>query len=391
MDLLEYQGKKIFDSFDVPIPRGKPAKTPQKARQVAEALLNEMTGTKRVVVKAQVRVGGRGKAGGVKLAATPDEAQAVAAQILGMDIKGHKVLEVLVEQADREIAAEYYLSFMLDRGAKCYLGMCSAKGGMDIEAVAAEQPEFLARVNIDPLVGLQPSHVRALLFGGRIPAEHHKALTPLIKKLFTAFVETDADLVEVNPLVVFSDGVAAALDAKVSLDENAEYRQPWIGKFKDLKALPKQERAAKEKGLGNFVSLDGTVGIIGNGAGLTMSTLDVVAQAGGTPANFLDIGGGANAAVMANAIEVILKERRVKSLLVNIFGGITRCDEVAKGIIAAIDQLGGLRAPLVVRLDGTNADEARALIRKAAHPKVHTAETMLGAAEKAVELAGKKR
>jgi succinyl-CoA synthetase beta subunit len=385
VDLLEYQGKKIFDAYDIGIPQGKPAKSPAKARAIAEQL------GARVVVKAQVRVGGRGKAGGVKLANTPQEAEAAAGQILGMDIKGHKVREVLVEKADREIVAEYYVSFMLDRGAKSYLGMCSAKGGMDIEAVAVEEPTFLARVHIDPLVGLQPSHVRGLLYGGKIPAPHHKALTPLIGKLFTAFVETDADLVEVNPLCVFGDGTAGALDAKVSLDENAEFRQPWIERFKDLKDLPKQERAAKEKGLGNFVSLEGNVGIIGNGAGLTMSTLDVVAQAGGTPANFLDIGGGANAEVMANAIEVILAEKRVKSLLVNIFGGITRCDEVAKGIIAAVDKLGGLRVPVVVRLDGTNAEEGRRLLLEAKHPKVHAAETMLGAAERAVELARSKK
>lgn len=381
MDLLEHQGKKIFASFGVEVPEGKAAKSPATAGKVAQKLPG------RVVVKAQVRAGGRGKAGGVKLASTPAEAEQLATEILGMDIKGHKVKEVLIEDASREIAAEYYLSFMLDRGAKAYLAMCSAKGGMDIETVAEEEPEYLARVHIDPLVGLQSSHIRRMLFGGKIPTEHHKALSPLIEKLYQAFIETDADLVEVNPLVVFKDGRAAALDAKVTLDENAAFRQPWVEKFKDLKWLPKQERLAKEKGLGNFVSLDGNIGIIGNGAGLTMSTLDVVAQAGGSPANFLDIGGGANAQVMANAIEVIFKERRVKSLLVNIFGGITRCDEVAKGILAAIDTLGGLRVPVVVRLDGTNAEEGRRILREAAHPKVRTAETMLGAAEEAVKLA----
>lgn len=380
MDLLEHQGKKIFASYDVPIPSGKSVTTPASARKVAE----QLGGT--VVVKAQVRVGGRGKAGGVKLASSPAQAEQIATDILGMDIKGHTVREVLVEKAG-EIAAEYYLSFMLDRGAKQYLAMCSVKGGMDIEAVAAKQPKFLARVHIDPLVGLKPSHVRRLLFGGQIPAEHHKAVGALITTLYRCFIETDADLVEVNPLVVMADGSAVALDAKVSLDENAEYRQPWIGRFKDLRSLPRQERAAKEKGLGTFVALDGTVGIIGNGAGLTMSTLDVVAEAGGTPANFLDIGGGANAEVMANAIGVILAEERVRSLLVNIFGGITRCDEVARGVLDAIETLGDLRVPVVVRLDGTNAEQGRKLLREAKHPKVVSAQTMLEAAEKAVALA----
>src|ERR1041384_2586848 len=294
MDLLEYLGKEIFRSYGVPTPEGKPAKGAAKAQQIAE----KFGGT--VVIKAQVRVGGRGKAGGVKLAKSPQEAWTVADQIIGMDIKGHKVHEVLVERAG-DIAAEYYVSFMLDRSAKAYLGMCSAKGGMDIEAVAVEQPEYLARVRIDPLVGLKPSHVRALLYGGKIPAEHHKAITPLIEKLYACFVGADASLVEVNPLIITGAGDAVALDAKVSLDENAEYRHPEVAKYKDLRSLPKQERAAKELGLGHFVALDGFVGVIGNGAGLTMSTLDVVAEAGGKPANFLDIGGGANAGGRANA------------------------------------------------------------------------------------------
>jgi len=385
MDLLEHQGKKIFASYGVPIPEGKPAKSARKAQQIAEKL-----GT-RVVVKAQVRVGGRGKAGGVKLASDAAEAEARASEILGMDIKGHKVREVLVERADKAIAAEYYVSFMLDRGAKAYLGMCSAKGGMDIEAVAAEEPDYLARVHIDPLVGLKPSHLRRMLFGGKIPGEHHKAVGALISKLYDCFVQGDASLVEVNPLIVSDEGEAIALDSKVALDENALFRHPEYEKLDDFSALPKQERLAKEKGVGNFVGLDGNVGIIGNGAGLTMSTLDVVANFGGKPANFLDIGGGANAEVMANGISVILSSRKVRALLVNIFGGITRCDEVARGIIAAVEQLGGAKVPMVVRLDGTNAEEGREILRAAGVAGVHPAETMNEAAQKAVELAKRRK
>jgi len=385
MDLLEHQGKKIFASFGVPVPEGKPARGAAAARKVAEKL-----GT-RVVVKAQVRVGGRGKAGGVKLAPDPAEAEARAGEILGMDIKGHKVREVLVERADKAIAAEYYVSFMLDRGAKAYLGMCSVKGGMDIEEVAASEPEYLARVHIDPLVGLRGSHVRRMLFGGRIPSAHHRAVGALIEQLYACFVGSDASLVEVNPLIVTEDGEAMALDAKVSLDENALFRHPEFEKLVDLRALPKQERLAKEKGVGNFVGLDGNVGIIGNGAGLTMSTLDVVANFGGKPANFLDIGGGANAEVMANGISVILSSRKVRALLVNIFGGITRCDEVARGILAAVEQLGGAKVPIVVRLDGTNASEGRDILRAAGVAGVHPAETMNEAAQKAVELAKRRK
>jgi len=380
MDLTEYQGKQVFREFGIPVPDGKPASGPAKAQQIAEKL----GGT--VVVKAQVKVGGRGKAGGVKLAQTPAETAEVAKQIIGMDIKGHKVRQVLIERAG-DIAAEYYASFMLDRGAKAYLGMCSAKGGMDIEQVAAEEPDYLAKVHIDPLVGIKQFHLNEMMSFGKIPREHQKAVGGLLEKLFRCFVGADAALVEVNPLVMTSAGDAIALDAKVSLDENALYRHPEFTKLVDNRDLPKQERAAKDLGLGNFVALDGYVGVIGNGAGLTMSTLDVVAEAGGKPANFLDIGGGANAEVMANAIGVILSDRKVKSLMVNIFGGITRGDEVAKGILAAIDKLGDVKVPIVVRLDGTNAEEGRAILQKAAHPKIIPAATMLDAAAKAVELA----
>jgi len=384
MDLTEYQGKQVFREFGIPVPEGKPASSPAKAQQIAEKL----GGT--VVVKAQVKVGGRGKAGGVKLAKTPDETADVAKQILGMDIKGHKVRQVLIERAG-DIAAEYYASFMLDRGAKAYLGMCSAKGGMDIEQVAAEEPEYLAKVHIDPLVGIKQFHLNEMMSFGKIPREHQKAVGGLLEKLYRCFVGADAALVEVNPLVMTSAGDAIALDAKVSLDENALYRHPEFAKLVDNRDLPKQERAAKDLGLGNFVALDGYVGVIGNGAGLTMSTLDVVAEAGGKPANFLDIGGGANAEVMANAIGVILSDRKVKSLMVNIFGGITRGDEVAKGILAAIDKLGDVKVPIVVRLDGTNAVEGREILQKANHPKIVPAATMLDAAAKAVELAKKRK
>jgi succinyl-CoA synthetase beta subunit len=384
MDLTEYQGKQVFREFGIPVPDGKPASSPAKAQQIAEKL----GGT--VVVKAQVKVGGRGKAGGVKLAKTPEETAEVAKQIIGMDIKGHKVRQVLVERAG-DIAAEYYASFMLDRGAKAYLGMCSAKGGMDIEQVAAEEPEYLAKVHIDPLVGIKQFHLNEMMSFGKIPRGHQKAVGGLLEKLYRCFVGADAALVEVNPLVMTSAGDAIALDAKVSLDENALYRHPEFAKLVDNRDLPKQERAAKDLGLGNFVALDGYVGVIGNGAGLTMSTLDVVAEAGGKPANFLDIGGGANAEVMANAIGVILSDRKVKSLMVNIFGGITRGDEVAKGILAAIDKLGDVKVPIVVRLDGTNAVEGREILQKANHPKIVPAATMLDAAAKAVELAKKRK
>ncbi len=384
MDLTEYQGKQVFREFGIPVPDGKPASTPAKAQHIAEKLGST------VVVKAQVKVGGRGKAGGVKLAKTPAEAAEVAKQIIGMDIKGHKVRQVLIERAG-DIAAEYYASFMLDRGAKAYLGMCSAKGGMDIEQVAAEEPEYLAKVHIEPLVGIKQFHLNEMMSFGKIPREHQKAVGGLLEKLYRCFVGADAALVEVNPLVMTSAGDAIALDAKVSLDENALYRHPDFAKLVDNRDLPKQERAAKDLGLGNFVALDGYVGVIGNGAGLTMSTLDVVAEAGGKPANFLDIGGGANAEAMANAIGVILSDRKVKSLMVNIFGGITRGDEVAKGILAAIDKLGDVKVPIVVRLDGTNAVEGREILQKAAHPKIVPAATMLDAAAKAVGLAKKRR
>jgi succinyl-CoA synthetase beta subunit len=385
VDLYEYQAKDMFRRFGIAVPDGKVASSPKQAAAVASKLGG------RVVVKAQVQVGGRGKAGGIKLADGPAETERVAGEILGMDIKGHKVRRVLVERAG-DIKSEFYASFLLDRSQKsrAILGMVSAKGGVDIEEVAATEPEAIARVNVSPLVGLQPYHVRRLLFEGGIPAEAHKGAGELLRKMFHAFVEGDASLVEINPMVLTGDGNVIALDAKVSIDENAEFRHPDLEKLRDLAALDKQEKAAKERGL-NYVKLDGYVGIIGNGAGLTMSTLDVVAQAGGEPANFLDIGGGANADTMAAGIGVILSDRKVKSLLVNIFGGITRCDLVAQGILQALQQLGDVRAPIVVRLDGTNAEEGRRILEEAKHPNIVPSPTMLDAAKTAVEVAKKRR
>jgi succinyl-CoA synthetase beta subunit len=383
VDLFEYQAKELFRRFDIPVPDGKVAASAQSAEKVAARIGG------RVVVKAQVQVGGRGKAGGIKLAESPEQARDVASQIIGMDIKGHRVRRVLVERAG-DIAAEFYASFLLDRAAKAFLGMMSAKGGMDIEEVAATDPGAIARVSISPLTGLQPFHIRQMLFGAAIPPAAHKGATALLQRMFTCFYESDASLVEVNPMVLTGDGQVVALDAKVSIDDNASYRQAGYEKFARDIPLPKQEKIAKEKGL-NYVKLDGQIGIIGNGAGLTMSTLDVVAEAGGSPANFLDIGGGANAATMAAGIELIFSDRKVKALFVNIFGGITRCDEVARGILGALEQLPSLKAPVVVRLDGTNATEGRALLEEAAHPNITMAPTMLEAAAKAVALSKGRR
>jgi succinyl-CoA synthetase beta subunit len=379
MDLFEYQGKDLFRRFGVPVPEGKVASTPDGVAKIAEKIGG------RVVIKAQVQVGGRGKAGGIKLASGADEAREVARAILGMDIKGHKVRKVLVEKAG-EIKAEFYASFMLDRAAKAYLGMVSAKGGVEIEEVAVTDPDALAKVHVSPLTGLLPYHIKQLVYRAGLPAEARAGATELLGKLFMCFTGMDASLVEVNPMILTGDGQVMALDAKVSLDDNAAFRHPEYAKISADIPLQRQEKVAKEKGL-NYVKLDGSVGIIGNGAGLTMSTLDVVAEAGGTPANFLDIGGGANAATMASGIDLIFSDKKVKSLLVNIFGGITRGDEVAKGILGALDQLPNLKQPIVVRLDGTNAEEGRKILEDAKHPKITLAPTMLDAAAKAVSAA----
>jgi succinyl-CoA synthetase beta subunit len=378
MDLFEYQGKELLRKFEVPVPEGRVAESADEAAEAAKGLGGK------VVVKAQVQVGGRGKAGGIKLANSPDEARDVASQILGMDIKGHTVKRVLVERAG-DIKAEYYFSFLLDRSERKFLGMMSSKGGVDIEEVAETDPDSISRVHVDPLVGISDFHARRLVFGSKIDPDARKEAIAMIPKLYRAFVELDASLVEINPMVLTGEGRVVALDAKVSLDDSASYRHP---NFDDLKAahdIPEQERFAKERGL-NFIKLDGDVGIIGNGAGLVMSTLDVVKAAGGEPANFLDVGGGAGAELLASAIEVITSNPEVKSVLVNIFGGITRCDLVAEGILSALDKL-DVTVPIVVRLDGTNAEQGRKMLADAPHPMLISAETMLGAAEKAVELA----
>jgi succinyl-CoA synthetase beta subunit len=378
VDLFEYQGKELLRKFDVPVPEGRVASTPEEAAEAAEGLGG------RVVVKAQVQVGGRGKAGGIKLASSPEEAKSVASQILGMDIKEHTVTRVLVERAG-DIKSEYYLSFLLDRSERKFLGMMSAKGGIDIEEVAATDPDAISRVHVDPLLGISSFHARKLVFGANLDPEARREAIALVPKLYRAFVELDASLIEVNPLVLMGEGRVVALDAKVTLDDSAEYRHPFYPELKAAHEVPEQERLAKEKGL-NFIKLEGDVGIIGNGAGLVMSTLDVVKAAGGEPANFLDVGGGAGAELLSNALEVITSDRGVKSVLVNIFGGITRCDLVAEGIIDALGRL-DVKVPIVVRLDGTNAEQGRKMLADAPHPKMVPADTMLGAASKAVELA----
>jgi len=378
LDLFEYQGKELLRKFEVPVPEGRVATTPDEARAAAEGLGGK------VVVKAQVQVGGRGKAGGIKLASSPDEAFSAAEDILGMDIKGHVVKRVLIERAGT-IESEYYLSLLLDRSERDVLGMMSAKGGIDIEEVAATDPDAIARVHIPPLLGISDFHARELVFGAGIDAAARKEAIAIIPSLYRAFIASDASLIEVNPLVLMDTGRVVALDAKVTLDDSADYRHPYYSELKSAHEVPEQERLAKEKGL-NFIKLQGDVGIIGNGAGLVMSTLDVVKAAGGDSANFLDVGGGAGAELLSNALEVITSDKAVKSVLVNIFGGITRCDLVAEGIIDAFGRL-DMKVPVVVRLDGTNAEQGRKMLADAPHELLIAEKTMLGAAEKAVALA----
>ncbi|MEA2433458.1 MAG: succinyl-CoA synthetase beta subunit [Actinomycetota bacterium] len=384
MDLFEYQGKELLRKFEVPVPEGRVATTPDEAFEAAKGLGG------RVVVKAQVTIGGRGKAGGVKLAESPEEAREAATQILGLKIanrqdpKGQIVKRVLVERAG-DIRAEYYLSFALDRSARKFIGIMSAQGGMDIEEVAESNPSALAKVHIDPLLGMFDFHARKLVYGAKLDEEARKEAIAVLPKLYRAFIELDASLVEINPLVLTGDGRVVALDAKVSLDESAAFRHPFFDDLKAAHEIPEQERFAKERGL-NFIKLDGDVGIIGNGAGLVMSTLDVVKDAGGDPANFLDVGGGAGAETLSSALEVIMSNPEVKSVLINIFGGITRCDLVAEGIIDALGRL-EVTIPIVVRLDGTNAEQGRKMLADAPHPMLFASETMLGAAEEAVRLA----
>jgi succinyl-CoA synthetase beta subunit len=376
--LFEYQGKELLRRFEVPVPEGRVASSADEAERAAAGLGGK------VIVKAQVQVGGRGKAGGIKVADSPQEARAVADQILGMNIKGHVVKRVLVERAG-DIKEEYYLSFLVDRSERKFLGMMSAEGGVEIEQVAEENPDAIARVHVDPTIGISDFHARRLVFGAKLNPEARKGAIAMIPKLYRAFVELDASLVEVNPLVLTGDGKVVALDAKVTLDESADYRHSNFAELKSAHEVPEQERLAKSKGL-NFIKLDGDVGIIGNGAGLVMSTLDVVKAAGGEPANFLDVGGGAQAEVLSNAIEVITSDPGVKSIFLNIFGGITRGDLVAEGIVDAFGRL-DVTIPIVVRLDGTNAEEGRKMLADAPHDMLHSEDTMLGAARRAVELA----
>ncbi|TDE17024.1 ADP-forming succinate--CoA ligase subunit beta [Actinomadura sp. 6K520] len=388
MDLFEHQAKELFAEYGVPVPTGKVAHTPEEARAIAAELF--AAGSSKVVVKAQVKTGGRGKAGGVKLADSADEAQALAGRILGMDIKGHTVHKVLVEEGSA-IAQEYYFSFLLDRANRTFLSICSVEGGVEIEEVPHDR---LALVQISPLDGVDRAKAREIAEQGRLPAEALDGAAEIIERLWAVFTDEDASLVEVNPMILTSAGEVKALDGKVTLDDNAGFRQEHE-KYEDKGAADPLEAAAKAKDL-NYVKLDGSVGIIGNGAGLVMSTLDVVAYAGEEfggqkPANFLDIGGGASAEVMANGLEIVMSDGDVKSVFVNVFGGITACDAVANGIVSAYQLLAergeAVNRPLVVRLDGNNADLGRKILSDASLSGVQQVDTMDDAARRAAELA----
>jgi len=389
VDLFEYQARDLFAEHGVPVLEAAVAETPEEARAGAERL-----GGGTVVIKAQVKTGGRGKAGGVKLAHSPDEAATRAADILGMDIKGHTVQRVMVAQGAK-IAEEYYFSVLLDRANRRYLAMASKEGGMEIEQLAVERPQALARVEVDPIVGIDEAKAREIVDAAGFDDDVKDEIARVVQRLWEVYRDQDATLVEVNPLVKTEDGAVVAIDGKVSLDENAAFRHPEHEQLEDKAAADPLEAAAKEKGL-NYVKLDGEVGIIGNGAGLVMSTLDVVAYAGEEvggvkPANFLDIGGGASAEIMANGLHIILGDPQVKSVFVNVFGGITACDAVADGIVHALQILGDeATKPLVVRLDGNNVAEGRRILAEAAHPLVTLVDTMDGAARKAAELAAAK-
>jgi succinyl-CoA synthetase beta subunit len=378
MDLLEYQGKQLFARHGIPVPDGRPATTVDEAVSAADAIGYPC------VVKAQVQIGGRGKLGGIKVAKDKDEAREHASAILGMDIRGLTVHEVWIEEAS-QIEAEYYTSIVFDRAAKAPLVMLSTKGGMDIEAVAEEDPDAIASLHVDPLLGFQDFHGRRLAFDAGIPADLIRPCGAMLSKLYDTFVAEDAMLLEVNPLIVTPERELRALDAKVTLDGNALFRHPENAALRNPSAEDPQEQMAKERGL-TYVKLDGDIGILGNGAGLVMSTLDVVAQVGGSPANFLDAGGGSKADAIVSAVEVILSDDKVKAVLFNIFGGITRCDEVAKGLIEAFEVVKP-KVPFVVRLDGTNDEEGRRLLADAALEGLHVEATMLDAANRVVELA----
>jgi succinyl-CoA synthetase beta subunit len=379
VDLYEYQGKELFKRFGIPVSAGRLATTPEEARAAAEELGWP------VVVKAQVLTGGRGKAGGVKLADDPADAEAKAKDILGLDINGHVVRKLWIEQAS-DIAKEYYLSITFDRGVKQPLYMLTTEGGIEIEQVAEENPDALARLHVDPLEGFQPYQARRLIYGAAIDdPNEQKQILGIVEKLYRCFVESDAMLCEINPLIVTPDGEVRALDSKFTVDDSALFRHLDIAEMRDVEAADPQERLAREKGV-TYVKLDGDVGILGNGAGLSMSTVDVVVVAGGRPANFCDLGGGGDAQGVVDALEVITSDDQVRSIFFNIFGGITRGDEVARGILAALERM-KIELPIVVRLDGTNAEEGRRLLAEAAPPNLHVEPTMLEAAQRAVELA----
>lgn len=389
MDLFEYQARDIFEKHGVPVLGGVVATTPEEARAGAEQLLGGQPGV--VVVKAQVKVGGRGKAGGVKLARSADDAAEKASEILGMDIKGHTVHRVMIA-AGAKIATEFYFSLLLDRAERRYLAMCSVEGGMDIEQLAVERPDALAKVAVDPRTGIDQAKADEIVAAAGFDPEIAPKVAAVLQTLWTVYRSEDATLVEVNPLVLTEDGEIVALDGKVTLDANADFRHPEHAELEDAGETDPLEARAKEKDL-NYVKLDGEVGIIGNGAGLVMSTLDVVAYAGEAhggvkPANFLDIGGGASAEIMAAGLDIILTDPQVKAVFVNVFGGITACDAVANGIVAALEILGDEASkPLVVRLDGNNVLEGRRILAEAGHPLVTIADTMDGGADKAAELA----
>ncbi|CAB4872260.1 MAG: ADP-forming succinate--CoA ligase subunit beta [Actinobacteria bacterium] len=380
MDLFEYQGKLLFGSYGIPVSPGEAVQNVEDAVAAADRLGYP------VVVKAQVLTGGRGKAGGVKLANNTAEAREYATSILGLDIKGHIVGTVWMEKAS-DIAEEYYASFTLDRSAKAYLGMLSAQGGVEIEQVADENPDAIAKIQVDPVVGLSEEACRDWVKRAALNPAATEGAVDILMKLYKVYVDADADLVEINPLILTPEGNVHALDAKVTLDDNALFRHPDYEQYDAIQHRDERELAAHKKGL-QYVGLDGSVGVIANGAGLAMSTIDIINQVGGTPANFLDIGGGANADVMAGALEVIVSDTNVRSIFINIFGGITKGDEVAKGILEALTRV-TIEAPIVIRLDGTNADEGREILKPHLSDRLQMQPTMLEAARCAVELAGK--
>ena len=380
MDLFEYQGKQLFARYGIPISPGEAVQNVEGAVAAADRLGYP------VVVKAQVLTGGRGKAGGVKLANNSAEAREHAANILGLDIKGHIVGTIWMEKAS-DIAEEYYASFTLDRSAKAYLGMLSAQGGIEIEQVAEENPDAIAKIHVDPVAGLSEAACRDWVKRAALNPAATEGAVDILMKLYEVYVDADADLAEINPLILTTEGKVHALDAKVTLDDNALFRHPDYEQYDAIQHRDERELAAHKKGL-QYVGLDGSVGVIANGAGLAMSTIDIINQVGGTPANFLDIGGGANADVMAGALEVIVSDPNVRSIFINIFGGITKGDEVAKGILEALSRV-TIEAPIVIRLDGTNADEGREILKPHLSDRLQMQPTMLEAALRAVELAGK--